>query len=146
MIRDWKFPGYFNADAELVAQEIEEIGDEATPAQILEKARNENSELHKCFEWNDSVAAEKYRLTQAGTICRMIVVRRVGEDEEPTDNTPLRFFHKTTEGEGYKPSKVVFHKQDEYQALLNRAMSELRAFKVKYSMLSELEEILALID
>ena len=36
--------------------------------------------------------------------------------------------------------------EDEYQVLLKRAKSELHAFQQRYSMLSELEEILSLID
>ena len=37
-------------------------------------------------------------------------------------------------------------KNDEYEVLLNNALAELKAFKEKYSMLSELDEILTLID
>ena len=54
---------YKGADAQLVADEIMSIGDAATPQQIVEKARDEATELHKCFTWDDRIAAEKYRLT-----------------------------------------------------------------------------------
>lgn len=37
-------------------------------------------------------------------------------------------------------------KEDEYKNLLNKAQEELRAFKKKYSYLTELEEILSLIS
>lgn len=40
----------------------------ATPQQILEKARDESTELHKCFTWDDSIAAEKYRIQEARQI------------------------------------------------------------------------------
>lgn len=36
-----------------------------TPAAVVKDARNKSSPLHKLFEWNDSVAAHKYRLIQA---------------------------------------------------------------------------------
>ena len=50
----WKFNNLYKADAEKVSKEIESIPN-ATPSRILEYARNENSELHKCFEWDDTV-------------------------------------------------------------------------------------------
>lgn len=40
-----------------VANEIMEIGESVTPRQIVDRARDENSELHKCFEWDDAKAA-----------------------------------------------------------------------------------------
>ena len=68
----WKFNNLYKADAEKVSKEIESISN-ATPSSILEYARNENSELHKCFEWDDTVAAEKYRLQQARNIvCNLV--------------------------------------------------------------------------
>ena len=45
----WKFNGMFKADAEIVSKEIETI-ENATPQNILEYAKNENTELHKCFD------------------------------------------------------------------------------------------------
>ena len=47
-------------------------------------------------------------------------------------------------GIGFMLGRII-KKEDEYQALLARAMMELRAFKAKYSMLEELREILDLI-
>ena len=53
--------------------------------------------------------------------------------------------YKTTENEGYKSINLIMQKPDEYKALLNRAYSELQAFKNKYKMLKELKEIFDLI-
>lgn len=45
----WRIEGIFKANA---AKCLDEIGRDAeiTPEQVLEKARDEQSELHKCFE------------------------------------------------------------------------------------------------
>ena len=68
----WRFSDMYKADAEKVSKEIESIQN-ATPKNILEFARSENTELHKCFEWDDTKAAEKYRLQQARQIvCNLI--------------------------------------------------------------------------
>ena len=68
IIATWKMPGLFKADAQKVAEEIKSIGDEVTAEQIVELARDEDTELHKCFDWNDQTAAEKWRKQQARQI------------------------------------------------------------------------------
>jgi len=42
-----------------------------TPALVVEVARNPGHPLHSRFEWDDSVAAEKWRLEQAGQLLRV---------------------------------------------------------------------------
>lgn len=54
-------------------REMEKDG-RLTPAEVLEEARNPDSPLHDQFNWNDTEAAEKYRLGQAS---RLIVRLRV---------------------------------------------------------------------
>ena len=138
----WKLPGIFRADAQKVADEIRALGDEVTPEQIVDAARDENTELHKCFDWDDTIAAEKWRLHQARQVVCFIVYR---ERDSSPETAPVRVFHKIDSG-GYKPSVMIFRNEDEYQKLLQAAYAELRAFKIKYARLQELSEILALIE
>lgn len=135
----WKFDRLYNASAQKVA---EEIGDEeTTPEKVLEKAKDEKSELHKCFEWNDSVAAEKYRLEQARCIIRNLVYVPAKEDDPP-----VRYYSITQERHVYQPTKFFIQQVDEHEKLLKRALEELRAFKQKYKTLSELESVLGAIE
>lgn len=136
----WKFNNLYKADAEKVSKEIESISN-ATPSSILEFARNEESELHKCFEWDDTVAAEKYRLQQARNIVCNLVYQE--KKEEPTK---LRVFYNQSSTNTYQPTRVLVRNEDTYKELLMQAKSELRAFKNKYKMLTELEDIFNLID
>ena len=131
------------ADANKCANEILSIDGEITRESVLEKARNTDTELHKCFEWDDSIAAEKYRLVQAGEVIRFLVIE---EDEKPDDRPEIRVFHITERGEGYKPIQYIVKHENEYERLLANAWAELRAFKAKYACLEELREILDLID
>ena len=140
-----EFQGFYKGiDAQKVANEIVSIGDSATPQQIVEKARLEYTELHKCFEWNDKTAAEMYRITQARQVVRHLVIEDVAPARE--DHAPLRFFVEPQKGKGYKTIETVFRNESEYRQLLGQAMSELHAFKQKYARLSELKEIFDLID
>lgn len=143
IIAKWKDGARFSANAELVASELLALGDEITAAEVLEYARDENTELHKCFEWDDSEAAEKYRRIQARDVIRLLVIK---EDEKPTERPEIRFYYKIDNERGYQPTQIIVRNEDTYKALLERAYSELRAFKAKYSMLEELTEIFELIN
>ena len=139
----WSIKDIFKADAQKCAEEIRSIGDEVRAEQVLELARNEKTELHKCFEWRDDVAAEKYRLFQAQRVIKLLVIK---DDTDPEDKTPIRFAYKTVSNEGYKPTEIILQREDEYRELLKRALAELQAFKNKYARLSELEEVFEAID
>lgn len=56
----WKPGSRYGADAQKVADEISGIGDSATPAQILDKARDNKSELHiiTAIHWRDGYPVE----------------------------------------------------------------------------------------
>lgn len=135
----WKTKGLFKADAQKC---YEELGDNGlTPEQIVEKARDENSELHKCFEWDDTKAAEKYRLTQARSLmCNLVFVT---EDQKAETRV---FYNLTFEKTEYKPTKLILQKPDEYQLLVQKALGELQAFKKKYAHIKELKKVFEIID
>lgn len=140
----WKVE-LFKADATTVANEIKSIGDEITPKQIVDYARNENSELHKCFTWDDTKAAEKWRLQEARQVVCQLQLVTVGNDEKE-EPTPLRVFYKTDNSEGYKPTQLIVQNMDEYGKLLAKAKEELQTFKAKYKAISELEKVFEAID
>lgn len=138
----WKMSLFASANAERCYEEIQSIGESATPKQILDFARNPDTELHKCFEWDDSIAAEKYRLSQARTIvCNLVYV---DEKKPEPQRVAVRLIQRADEA--YKPVQMIVRNKTEYENLLERAMSELRAFKARYHTLVELEEILSLIE
>lgn len=137
-------PFYKNIDAQKVAEEIMAIGDEVTPEEVVNEARNPDSELHKCFEWNNDIAAEQWRKQQARKLFYHLIIQRKEDETKEQKQTPVRFFYNN-DGKSYKTADVVFTKEDEYQKLLQSALSELQAFKKKYYMLQELSDILALI-
>lgn len=140
----WKpgFESLHKADAQLVAEEISSIGESATPSEIVDKARDNGTELHKCFEWDDAVAAEKHRLHQARQLVCHLVIRETVQEDKP----PIRFFFKPDSGAGYQPTRIIVRNQDSYQSLLADAMRDLEALRVKYRSLSELERVFDEID
>lgn len=146
----WKNPSYYkNVSAEKVYTEITELGsknkDETVTLQaIVDKARDEKSELHKCFEWNDTIAAEKYRQQQARVIMiNLVKVQEFDDNKERVIRTHVNIQRGTHE---YKPIEYVVKHKDEYTMLLERAKKELIAFKNKYSQLSELTELMKILE
>jgi len=147
IVAKWSATGTrFGADAQKCYEEILEICndvDSASPQAILDKARDESTELHKCFTWDDKVASEKWRVHEARLVTRQLVIKEV---EVPKDRPEVRLFFKTDNESGYKPTQIIVRKEDEYKQLLARAWGELEAFRKKYSMLSELQELFEVID
>lgn len=131
----WRLEGIFKADA---SKCLDEIGRDTqiTPEEVLEKARDKHSELHKCFEWDDSVAAEKYRLQQARQLIQFFVITPKSEDKPP-----IRYFQITSKPREYMPTTHFLTQPDEHQKLLQRAYAELRSLQDRYKSLSELENI-----
>ena len=114
-----------------------------TPHEVVEASRPDDAPLHAAFEWNDNIAAEKYRETQAGYIIRSIEVV-IEEASEPT-----RAFQSIviTEGEReYREITRILSIQSDREQLLAAARHELAAFKRKYKVLEELAEVFAAID
>ena len=138
----WKSGSRYSADAQKVADEILAIGESATTAEILEKARDETTELHKCFDWDDAQAAEKWRLQQARHIVCSLVIKEKAETPQPE----VRVFFKTDNESGYKPTVLILQDKDEYQKLLARALAELNSFRAKYKALTELDGVFNAID
>lgn len=135
----WKVKGIFKADANKCYTEMLDL-ENITPQAVLERAKDENSELHKCFEWDNDVAAEKYRTIQAGNVIRMLYIETKSEDEPP-----LRVLNRTSDTV-YQPTRTFLTNTTEYEDLLKRALSELESFRKKYETLSELEQIFEQID
>lgn len=74
----WKIPSFAkNIDIDLAIQEMERIESlygSLTAQNILDASRPQNALFHTLFQWDDTVAAEHYRLQQARVILNNIEV------------------------------------------------------------------------
>lgn len=139
---EWKMKGLFNADAEKVYSEIKDLGESFGPQDIVNAATNETSELHKCFTWDDTEAAAKWRKQEARILVANIVVKVETGDNEKVN---IRVIESTNRNE-YKPTSVIVQIPEDYAALLARAKAELNSFKVKYHNVKELRNVFEAID
>lgn len=131
-----------------------------TPKNLVNEARPEDSPLHPEFDWDDSIAAEKWREEQARQVIKTIILyesdvqteREVileeveTEDVVDSDNvfkSKDRAFVSTGErNHRYVPIAVALT-NDEWKAnLLKAARKDMQAFIVKYHRLTELQNII----
>lgn len=135
----WKH-SRFKADANKVALELEALGEEVTPEAIVIRAQDDSSELHKCFTWDDTEAAQKWRIQEARHImCELVYVPK----KDDSDAAPIRLYYKTDNLTPYKSTRLILRNDNEYESLMKRAISELNAFKTKYNSLVELNDIVS---
>ena len=147
----WRSGSRFNnIRAEAAYNELEDIkqdqGGVITPAAVVERARDDSNVLHDGFEWNNDVAADKYRLHEARNMIRSIHVIREGKPVEP--GVPI--YHNvvySNVSEDSKQSKVYMSLDDimndpiARDDLLKRAINEAIAYRKKYHLLSEISQI-----
>lgn len=87
------------------------------PEEVVEAARHPDSPLHSRFEWDDSIAAEKFRVDQA----RQLIIKFHVTFEK---SEPQRVFYSLTkdrtDGGGYRtvPDIKKFHKADARKSAL----------------------------
>lgn len=109
------------------------------PRDVVEEARNPESPLHKSFEWNDSAAAEQWRIEQARRLIQVSVT--VLENH----NKPVRAFVSLStdrySGGGYMMVKSVLSDKELIDIMLKDAAAELEIFTAKFNMIQELSEV-----
>lgn len=142
----WKVNGIWKQDANVVGKELEVLAknDNLNPESVLDLARDENSPLHSLFEWDDRIAAEKYRLGQARRIIQQIVIVN---DHPNAETREIRAFVTESKNDGhYQLITTAIEDPDKYEVLLMRARFELKLFRDKYYSLVEFKELFAEID
>lgn len=128
-------------------EEIERKNGCISPRAVVNRAREKSSPLHSYFDWNDTRAAEKYRLVQArGLINHLTVV--INYD---TGAVQKAFFNVSS---GFKENKsfayvnierALTNKEYRRQVLQN-AMAEILYWKTKYQEYSEFKGIVGAIN
>lgn len=132
----------FSADAEKCYREIQSL-ECITPANIVDYARSEDTELHKCFQWDDSIAAENWRKQQARIVVSSLVVT---VEKNTAGSQKYRLIQHDDSTKEYKPVVFTVRNMDEYGRLLAQAKRELRSFKERYKSITELSEVIEQIE
>ena len=145
--RVWREDSEFKgkADAELVQDEInllaaQDANGKCTNEALVNYARNNtSSEVRKCFEWDDTAAAEKFRLHQAARIkCGILTITVTqGPKTGKKTGTPIQVVTATnhalsTPGQGHKDIMLVTQDQVDMAAMDKDMARTLRSFAASF--------------
>lgn len=164
----WRDGFSYKTDANVVGKVIESIEErdgQVTAVSFLDESRPEDSETHSMFEWNDSVAAEKYRLQQSKKILLQITYEIESHEDEVCEvelvdadseevKTADEAFRKphaawvNVGSKGRSGSPAIFVSveraltdEDMRKTVLSNSIAEIKMFVNKYRNLVELTKI-----
>ena len=139
-----------NPETDMIQKELEAIRDAnngmISPEKVVEFARDPNTAMHAKFTWDNGRAAHEYRLWQARAMIRVQVAYL-----PQSPGTPVRAYvslstERNSETGGYRPIQFVLKTKPLRDQLLADALSELEAFRRKYSTLKALAPVFAAMD
>lgn len=125
---------------------IKERG-ELKPSYVVEEATPEKSPLHTYFEWDNSIAAVKWRECQAGRLIRFHVVL-IHPEDTPKSDIPIeinsrnstRSFVSVRESDGQKKYlhiETVMADPGLKDQYIKRAYQEIKEWCVRYKAIKE---------
>jgi len=111
------------------------------PVDIVAFAADPETALHAKFEWDDEMAAHKYRIVQARHLIRVYV--------KPVNNKPIRVWVSLTTdrgGDSYRLTEDVMANTALRNQLLQDAKRDMVSFRNKYRNLNELARVFEAMD
>jgi len=143
----WKkgFP-YKALDVVAVVGELDDIKEKfagkLSPDDVIAQARHKSSSMHDYFEWDNAIAGEKWRVTQAQHLLRSIVII---EQDNAGENVEVRAFvvveENEEDGRNFEPIRAVMADPDKHDLLLNKALAEITEWQRRYKVFKEFNEI-----
>jgi hypothetical protein len=141
-----------NLDANTVGDELTRIYDKhgaLEPATVVKESKPKTAPLHGAFEWDDQVAAEQHRLSQARQVINVVTV----VPEESPSNLPVQAFINVTvineddENERrYTPVREVLATPALHQQHLAHMKYRLKNMRTEISKFVELTHVGEAID
>lgn len=158
----FKMQGTHKVSAEVagkVCQELSASSGGLTPKRLVDVSRPADAPMHDEFEWNDGIAAEKYREEQAQKVIQHLIIVRTDNEternvrliekeeetkqEEESDEVADRGFVSTGERTSqYVPLYSALSNEVWKANLLEAARRDMRVFISKYRRLEELAQVI----
>ena len=125
-----------------VLTELAESEEGLTPKSLLDASRDVNAPLHNEFEWNDGVAAEKYRQYQAQKIIQNVYIQYSTDETERKEKQERAFVPTPDRQSVYVTLKSALTNEQWKAHLLEDAQRDIRSFVAKYRRLTELQDLI----
>lgn len=121
--------------AELEMLRVEAKG-QLIPFAIVEFARSANTALHSAFTWDDTEAAERWRLNQARQVIRAAVV--LLPNPKGGAMVPVRAYIHEAETKSYSATVEVLGDEQRAQQLMRQLAADLQRVVARYKRFQEL--------
>jgi hypothetical protein len=147
----WKPGSRVKINAKVAGAELERLrtlrNGRLTPGDVLDAAKAKSSPLHKAFEWDDSEAAQKYRLEQASYLIRSIEIVVVAAKGKPQSTNVRAFVNvRRDHDRSYTSIGHAMSDTDLREQIVAQAWKELQDWRARYEKLSEFSKVFEAID
>lgn len=119
------------------------------PADVVNAAKPKNSPLHRFFEWDDKVAAAKYREQEARHLIACVYVR----DSDSETSQPVRAFvnikadaEDNETAQGYVSQGAMLKNPGLQQQIIRYASEQLILWRKKFGNYQEFYQVAKAID
>jgi hypothetical protein len=129
-------PNSIQERLQVIRQESGQIRSQA----VVDAARPEGDILHPHFEWEDQIAAEEYRKSQAVDLVGAIVVIREVESEKET-RAYVCIKERGQEEKSYVPIMEALSDKDYRDQVITQALREAESWRERYEKYAELAAI-----
>lgn len=147
MIYKWKNYSY-KTSAEVAGEVCEELDRTVglTPQNLVDVSRPEDAPLHNEFEWDNDVAAEEWRRVQARLLINNLAIVIEEQKQEPVRAFfSLQCGFRKNDG-NYESTIRIMSDSEKRKKLLESAKRDMEAFKNKYQMLTELQDVFSAME
>lgn len=117
---------------------LQEQYGEVNPETMVENAKSKSNILHKCFEWDDGIAANKYRIIQANDIIRCLVVTDSRDGVVTESRAVVSVSYVEGGKKTYQTIGAALKSESARDLLLRQAMRDIDIFSEKYRQLNEI--------
>jgi len=149
-------------ESQKIGEHLEKLtqinGGELKPQNVVDDAKIPKSPIHKYFDWNDTTAAKKYRLTQARKLVNSIEIVHVRREIKPKqyeiksvkridpndqDISAQAFLNVADdEKQSYRPIKKVFDNAELRQIALKKARDDFSAWLKRFERIEAFGELI----
>jgi len=127
-----------------IREELEGLIDNGllNPEAVVDRARNPNSSLHDQFTWDDTEAAQAFRLQEARAL-----IKRVRVEVVRSDNSIVRVpsFTRSSEGHGYVDTQMIAVNKVDHLAVVLITLAQIRTMLANLAA-PELDGLVAHVD
>ena len=125
-----------------LCEELERSVEGLSPRTLLDASRDESAPTHSLFEWDDTKAAENWRLEQASQMIRNLRVVRTDDKQEREAMRDKGFVVTPGRQSAYVSLDTALHKEEYRNFLIEQAKRDCETFEAKYRRVNELAEVI----